>query len=80
MTGGAIYPRADLYASVRVGGVWQPARNLGPAVNTPASGIEPGRLARREAALLHERAGVYGDPDGCRGADAPSFEEALTGS
>ncbi len=41
MTGGANYPRADLYASVRVGGVWQPAVNLGTAVNTPASESSP---------------------------------------
>ncbi len=40
-TGGAIYPRADLYASRRVDGAWQPARNLGPAVNTTASESNP---------------------------------------
>lgn len=40
-TGGAVYPRPDLYASVRVGGVWQPARNLGPLVNTTAGETSP---------------------------------------
>jgi Tol biopolymer transport system component len=37
MTGGSVYPRPDLYASERIGGVWRPARRLGPAVNTTAS-------------------------------------------
>lgn len=41
MTGGSVYPRPDLYASERVGGVWQPARRLGPAVNTTASETAP---------------------------------------
>ena len=41
MTGGAVYPRADLYASRRLDGAWQPARNLGPAVNTTASETSP---------------------------------------
>jgi hypothetical protein len=40
-TGGSVYPRPDLYLSERVGGAWQPARRLGPAVNTTGSETAP---------------------------------------
>jgi hypothetical protein len=41
LTGGFPYPRADLYLSVRRDAVWQPARRLGPEVNTPATESNP---------------------------------------
>ena len=41
LSGGFPYPRGDLYASVRKEGVWQAARNLGPAVNSTATESNP---------------------------------------
>src|SRR6185295_7118613 len=39
--GGAPYSRADLYVSFAAGAGWSAPRNLGPAVNTPASESYP---------------------------------------
>jgi len=41
LTGGSPYARGDLYARVRRDGVFQPARNLGPAVNSLATDSNP---------------------------------------
>lgn len=78
MTGGAVYPRADLYASRRVGGVWQPARNLGPAVNTTASESSPSLAPDGKRLFFTSERGFTQIPMP-PGLTREAFEESVSG-
>ena len=78
MTGGSPYARGDLYVSVRQGGVFQPAENLGPLVNTPATESNPSLAPDGLRLFFTSERGLARIPM-AEGLTREAFESAMRG-
>ena len=78
LTGGSPYARGDLYVSVRQGGVFQPAENLGPLVNTPATESNPSLAPDGLRLFFTSERGIARIPM-AEGLTREAFESAMRG-
>ncbi|MEO8431063.1 MAG: hypothetical protein ABI592_06095 [Acidobacteriota bacterium] len=78
LTGGSPYARGDLYVSLRRGSAFEPARNLGPIVNTPATESNPSLSPDGRTLYFTSERGIARIPM-AGGLTREGFENAMRG-